>query len=95
LHWACRGQWHILRDADDLALQEAVAREIEGVDLYLGLLAGADEADVAIGDHRFGLQMAVRWHDGHQLLRGRDDAADRKNKKLGLEVLDTLFNKRN
>ena len=38
----------VLRDAQHLAVQQAVAGEVEGVDLDLGLLAGVDEADVAV-----------------------------------------------
>src|SRR6185312_3154534 len=39
----------ILGDAQHLAVQQAVAGEIEGVDLDLRLLSGVHEADVAIG----------------------------------------------
>src|SRR5216683_6971260 len=38
----------VLRDAEHLALQEAVAGEIESIDLDLGFLSGTDKADVAV-----------------------------------------------
>jgi hypothetical protein len=37
----------VLRYAEDLAVQEAIAGEIEGIDLDLGFLPGVDEPDVA------------------------------------------------
>jgi hypothetical protein len=38
----------VLRHAEHLAVQQAVAGEVEGVDLDRGALAGMDEADVAV-----------------------------------------------
>ena len=48
-----------MRHGEHLALQQAVAREVEGIDLDRGLLPRLDEADVAVGDHRLDLELAV------------------------------------
>ena len=72
----------VLRDGEHLAAQEAVADEIEGVDLDLGLLPGTDKTDVAVRHHGLDLQPAVAWYDHQQGLRRRNHAADRMDREL-------------
>jgi len=50
----------VLRYADDFFLQQPVTGQVKGVDLDLSLLAGADETNIAIEHHRFGLKVAWR-----------------------------------
>ena len=78
----------VLRDAEHLAVQEAVAGEIEGVDLDLGFLPGVDKADVAVRHHGLDFQPAVARHDHQQGLRRRDNAADRVDRELLHHAVD-------
>jgi hypothetical protein len=72
----------VLRDAEHLAAQQAVAGEVEGIDLDLGILARAHEADIAVRQHGLDLEPALARHHHHQRLCRRDDAADRMHRKL-------------
>ena len=63
-------------------VQEAVAREIKGIDLDLGFLSLVDEADVAVRHHGFDFQPAIARDDHQQRLRRCDNSADRMNRKL-------------
>ena len=63
-------------------MEEPIAREVEGVDLDLDLLARMNEADVSVRNHRLDLKMAVGWRDDEQRLRRRHNAADRMHRKL-------------
>ena len=78
----------ILRDGKHPAVQEAVAGEIEGVDLDLGILASTNEADVPVRHHCLDLQMAVLRHNDEQCLRRGDDAADGVDRKLLHDTVD-------
>ena len=78
----------VLRDAQHLAVENAVPGEIEGVDLDLGVLAGTDEADVAVGHHRLDLELAVDRHQHEQRLRRRHDAADGVDGELLHDAVD-------
>ena len=69
-------------------MQEAVAGEIEGVDLDLGFMAGLDKADVAVRHHGFDFQPAVARYDHQQGLRRRDDAADGVDRELLHHAVD-------
>jgi hypothetical protein len=64
------------RYADDAAVQQPVAREREGIDLDLGLLALGDKADVAVGNHRFDLELTILRHGHGERLHRRHHAAD-------------------
>src|SRR5262249_51445728 len=72
----------VLRDAEHPAVQEAVAGEIESVDLDLGVLSGLDKADVAVGHHGLDFEPAVAGHDHQQRLRRGDHAADGVDREL-------------
>ena len=78
----------VLRDAEHLAVQEAVAGEIEGVDLDLGFLPGVDKADVAVRHHGFDFQLAVVRYDHEQGLCRRDNAADGVDRELLHDAID-------
>ena len=78
----------IRRDAQHLAVEQAVSGEIEGIDLDLGLLAGVDEADVAVRHHRLDLELAVERHHHEQRLRRRHDAAHRMHRELLHDAVD-------
>ena len=78
----------VLRDAQHLALQQAVAGEVEGIDLDLGLLPGVDEADVAVRHHGLDLELAVGRHHDQQRLRRRHDAADGVHGELLHDAVD-------
>jgi len=56
--------------------------KLQGIDLDLRFLSGADEADVAVRYHGLDLQPAVARHHDQQGLRGRDHAADRMDREL-------------
>ena len=69
-------------------VQEAVAGEIEGIDLDLGFLPGLHKADVAVRHHGLDFEPAVARHDHQQGLRRRDDAADRVDRELLHHAVD-------
>src|SRR5262249_56451251 len=81
----------VLGDVQDAAVQQAVSGKSKRLDLYLGLLAGMHEADVAIRHHRLDLQMAVERHDDKQRLCRRHDAPHRVDCKL---LHDAVFGSR-
>ena len=56
--------------AHDPAVEQAVAREVERVDLDLRFLAGVHEADVAVRDHGLDFERGIGRHDHGQLLGG-------------------------
>src|SRR5262249_38047847 len=66
----------VWRDAQHYAVKQAVAAEVEGVDLDLSVLAGVNEPDVAVQHHGLNLKVAVRRHDYEQSLCWGDNAAD-------------------
>ncbi|HEV3178503.1 MAG TPA: hypothetical protein VGZ72_21090, partial [Stellaceae bacterium] len=55
-------------------MEEAVAGEVEGVDLDLGILARAHEADVLVADHGLDLEPAIGGDKDHHRLRRRHHA---------------------
>ena len=85
---AFRARWRPVRRISDLAVQQAVFGEVEGVDLDRRLLPRMHEADILVRDHRLDLQMAVGGHDGHQHLRRRHHAAFGMDGKLLHRALD-------
>src|SRR5215469_16774400 len=72
----------VLRDRNDLTMQQAVASEIEGIDLDLGSLSGVDEADIAVRHRGFNLEPAVARHDYQEGLCRRHHAANRVHREL-------------
>src|SRR5947207_6453043 len=66
----------ILRDTEHPTMQQAVAREIEGIDLDLRVLPGMYEADVAVRYQGLDLEPAVDRDDNQQSLCRCDDSAD-------------------
>ena len=69
-------------------MQKPVSREIEGVDLDLGFLAGMHEADVAVRHHRLDFEMAVERHDHGERLRRSHHAPDRVHRELLYDAVD-------
>src|SRR4029079_18785479 len=67
---------------DDAAVKQAIAGEVECVDLDLGVLTRVHEADVSVRDHHLRLKNGVCWHDDRQLLCRCDNAAHRVHHKL-------------
>ena len=65
-------------------VEPAIGREIVGGDLDQRLVADLDEGDVARLDARFDQQFVAHRDDFHDLLPGRDEAADGRH----LEVVD-------
>jgi hypothetical protein len=63
-------------------MDEAVAREAEGIDFDLGILSGMHEADILIRYHCLYLKMAVGRDNRHEQLRRRYDAAFRMHRQL-------------
>ena len=59
----------VVRDGDNLSGQQAIAREIERVDLDRHLLPDLDETDVAVRDHRLNLKVGLGRYDGRERLR--------------------------
>ena len=72
----------VLGDTENLAVQEPIAGEVEGVDLDLGFLSGLHKANIAVRHHGLDLQPAVAWYDDQQGLRGSDHAAHRMDREL-------------
>ncbi len=58
-----------------MAVDQAVAGEVEGLDLDLHQLAGVDEAHVAVGQLGLDGQVAAVGDDDHQMLGGGDHPA--------------------
>ena len=48
-----------MRDGENFAVQQPVAREVERIDLDRRVLPDFDEADVAVRDHRLDLEPAL------------------------------------
>src|SRR5262249_40109489 len=70
------------RDAQHLAMENAIARVVECVDFDRGVLSSVHEPDVVIGQGRLDLEMAIlRDHDGEHL-GGGDDASYRMYSEL-------------
>ena len=63
-------------------MQQAIAGEVEGVDLDLCSLSGVDETDVAVRHHGFDFEMAVVRDNGEQSLCRRYDPAHGVDGKL-------------
>lgn len=69
-------------------MQEAIASEIERVDLDLRFLPGVNKADVAVRHRGVDFQSAVAGHDHQQGLRWRDNAAHRVDRELLHNAVD-------
>lgn len=72
----------VLRYRNHPSVQEAVFREIEGLDLDRGVLARPHEADIAVRHHGLDFEMAVGRDHGEQRLRRGHDAAIRMHGQL-------------
>src|SRR6516162_2405606 len=60
----------VRRDAQHFAVKQAVAAEVEGVDLDLCVLAGVNEPDIAVQHHGLNLEAAVLRHDHEKACAG-------------------------
>jgi hypothetical protein len=69
-------------------MDETMTREIECIDLDLGVLPGEDKSHVTVRHHCLDLDFPVtRYHDGERL-RGRDHSSDRMHPELLNDPVD-------
>ena len=72
----------VLRHAQNLAVKQAIAGEVECVDLDLCILTNVNKADVSVRDHGVHFEHRIGGHDDSQLLGRRHDATDGMNRQL-------------
>jgi hypothetical protein len=75
-------------DAQHLAMENPIAREVEGMDLDLGVLSGVNETDFVVRQRGFDLEVAMLWDHRGEHLGWRDDASHRMHGKLLDDAVD-------
>jgi hypothetical protein len=78
----------IVGDGKDLAVEQAITREVERINLDRRVLPGLDKADVTVRDHRLNLEVSLGRYDGHECLGRRYHPADRMDCELLHHTID-------